>query len=90
MKVPVIILTATPYLCASSMVCLVSGRGGSRKVSMPNISHRPSALVLATASDLMDGGKEGSERVRGDWVKRERGSKGVREVMERKGMKEKR
>ena len=49
---------------------------------MPNISHCPSALVLATASDLMDGGKEGNERVR------ERGSKGVREVVEREGVKE--
>ena len=38
---PVIIFTATPNLWASSMVCFVSGRGGSKNVNIPNISHTP-------------------------------------------------
>lgn len=36
---PVIILTSTPYAMALWIVSLVSGRGGSKKVSRPTISH---------------------------------------------------
>jgi hypothetical protein len=46
---PVIIFTPTPYAMALWMVALVSGRGGSRKVSKPKSFQSPAALVLATA-----------------------------------------
>ena len=47
---PVIIFTSTPYCFALRIVSLVSGRGGSRKVRMPAISHcvMSSASVRAT------------------------------------------
>mmetsp|Transcript_12050 Transcript_12050/g.21468 ORF Transcript_12050/g.21468 Transcript_12050/m.21468 type:complete len:210 (-) Transcript_12050:916-1545(-) len=48
---PVIIFTSTPCLRASWMVCLVSGRGGSRKVMMPIMFQRPLLSVLATARE---------------------------------------
>ncbi len=38
---PVIILTSTPNASARSMVCRVSGRGGSRKVSRPTRRQGP-------------------------------------------------
>mmetsp|Transcript_24320 Transcript_24320/g.79342 ORF Transcript_24320/g.79342 Transcript_24320/m.79342 type:complete len:258 (-) Transcript_24320:512-1285(-) len=51
---PVIILTATPNSFALCTVCLVSGRGGSRKVSMPSMYHPPVApSARATASERM-------------------------------------
>mmetsp|Transcript_12054 Transcript_12054/g.21489 ORF Transcript_12054/g.21489 Transcript_12054/m.21489 type:complete len:240 (-) Transcript_12054:1514-2233(-) len=50
---PVIIFTSTPYSRARSIVRLVSGRGGSRKVRMPSMNHWPFALVRATARDRM-------------------------------------
>mmetsp|Transcript_27204 Transcript_27204/g.44857 ORF Transcript_27204/g.44857 Transcript_27204/m.44857 type:complete len:236 (-) Transcript_27204:527-1234(-) len=50
---PVIIFTSTPNARARSMVSLVSGRGGSRKVSTPRNSQRPPRLVRATASERM-------------------------------------
>eukprot|EP00964_Phaeocystis_antarctica_P024354 scaffold13645_cov58-Phaeocystis_antarctica.AAC.6 len=46
---PVTILTPTPRLCAASMVDLVSGRGGSRKVIRPMKHHRCRSSVRATA-----------------------------------------
>ena len=46
-----IILTSTPYSMARSMVSLVSGRGGSRKVKIPIMVHLPSSLVRATARE---------------------------------------
>mmetsp|Transcript_4027 Transcript_4027/g.5661 ORF Transcript_4027/g.5661 Transcript_4027/m.5661 type:complete len:210 (+) Transcript_4027:444-1073(+) len=48
---PVIIFTSTPYSRARSIVRLVSGRGGSRKVMMPIMFQRPLLSVLATARE---------------------------------------
>mmetsp|Transcript_3636 Transcript_3636/g.5952 ORF Transcript_3636/g.5952 Transcript_3636/m.5952 type:complete len:231 (+) Transcript_3636:1027-1719(+) len=50
---PVIIFTSTPYSRARSIVRLVSGRGGSRKVSTPRNCQRPPWSVRATASERM-------------------------------------
>mmetsp|Transcript_19942 Transcript_19942/g.31368 ORF Transcript_19942/g.31368 Transcript_19942/m.31368 type:complete len:251 (+) Transcript_19942:1086-1838(+) len=50
---PVTIFTSTPCTRARSMVSLVSGRGGSRKVSTPRNCQRPPWSVRATASERM-------------------------------------
>mmetsp|Transcript_545 Transcript_545/g.1474 ORF Transcript_545/g.1474 Transcript_545/m.1474 type:complete len:379 (-) Transcript_545:931-2067(-) len=50
---PVIILTSTPYSMALWMVALVSGRGGSRKVSRPSSFHCCPSSWRATARQRM-------------------------------------
>jgi hypothetical protein len=48
------ILSFLPYLLASMIVCLVSGRGGSKKVSRPIIFHSPfNPSIFATAKERM-------------------------------------